>query len=54
MEDGSVDSGSKAKEVSDKNLGINKYFRKELTKPIFLLERFQSYKFIIIIYFFLF
>jgi len=53
MEDGSVDSGSKAKKVSDKNFGINKYFRKELTKPTFLLERFQSYKSIIIIYIFL-
>ena len=49
MEDGSVDSGSKAKKVNDKNFGINKYFRKEFTKPTFLLERFQSYKSIIII-----
>ena len=52
MEDSSVDRGSKAKEVNDKNFGINKYFRKELIKPIFLLKRSQSYKSIIIIYIF--
>ena len=40
MEDGSVDRGSKAEKVNDKNFRINKDFRKEL-KPTFLLERSQ-------------
>lgn len=54
MEDSSVDRGSKAKKVNDKNFRINKYFRKELIKPTFLPERFQSYKSnIIIVYIFL-
>lgn len=44
MEESSVDRGSKAKKVNDKNFRINKDFRKEHIKSTFPVERSQSYK----------